>query len=643
MPRLERGHFVGGEPLVEQRRRRHVQPTEASTEGRYQNVMPVAPPPEPEVLPDADARIADAIDEATLREDAYRLWRLGRPGCLRYKLDEHQKLAYDALRTWERIPLPTKDVENPGAARWWVDDWGRRVGKTHKNGVVLLEDGLWTPNSRMIYGTRTEVQMKEILVPTIASICEDAPPDIKPKYFTGRQGMRAGFHFPSTNSVLKLVGFDKDPDGARGTFLDKAALSEAAFMKDLTGLIVGIIGPQFMRRKYARGYLESSAPEDTEHDFDTFFVPDAKRRRAYWFYTFDDIQEKVIRDEAEMEYRQAASIDQEKADREYKGKRSRNFETTVFPEFDRARHIGTVEFPKFAQAVTAADPGQVHLFGLVSMVYAAEAETIIVADSWAQRNASSMKVAAATAAREFHHFGTWPHPRMKRLPLTDDGDSKGWRDLLAGDTYEHLASELYARAQTPIADRPDFEGRAAKFSSSDIPDHLTWWNGTRFMPNPAGRVSDVDLQFIRDLDEHYGLAFDPTNKQELPTMVRLVRDYLAEGRLVFLPSAGPVIEHVAAAQWTKGANGRRKFAEHKVFGHVDCASALVYGVRFIEQRYLNVRPQPPAALLLPREPGVQVQERLPWQALQPHEVVLKRQLEKLNKKPTPRLKGYRDR
>src|ERR1700760_1653155 len=74
---------------------------------------------------------------------------------LSWKLDEHQLSAYTALREWEKRPIQMpKAGEKIGLARWWVDDWGRRVGKTFKNGVVLLENGLRREDSRMIYATR---------------------------------------------------------------------------------------------------------------------------------------------------------------------------------------------------------------------------------------------------------------------------------------------------------------------------------------------------------------------------------------------------------------------------------------------------------------------------------------------------------
>lgn len=562
--------------------------------------------------------------EKQKQEDAARCWR---NADLSYKLAAHQLRAYQHQREWEKKPITAASGEEKiGAARWYVDDWGRRIGKTYTKGVTLTVNGLSFPNARMIYGTKTEIQMKEILVPTLRSICADAPRDTyggiryAPEFFTSKWGMRAGFYFPSSDSVLKLVGLDKDPDGMRGTHLDWCAISEAAFIKDLRALVVSIIGPQFMRRPHARGYLESSAPEDTDHDFDAFFVPDAKRRGAYWFYTFADIDNEALRAEAELEYQQAAEIDKEAADREYKGIRSRNFASTVFPEFNRESHVQDVAVPSHAVCITADDPGYRHLYGKVWAFYDFDNARLVVQDSWAGSNSSSTRSACVSAAREFYLWGTWPPHAMRNIPLESDGETIGWTEYLSGDRCEKLADDLCRMANVPADQRPDYERRPGAWILNDVPDHLTYWNGVEHKKNPHARVSDVDLRLIRDMGDLFGLDFLATTKEELRVMVNLVRNWLGDGRLVFLPTAGPVIEHVNACKWHKD---RRHFDEHRVYGHYDAASCIVYLVRYAQQIEL-MRPYPPSRA---REYGQDVQSRLPWEPRERFEIELNRRVE----------------
>lgn len=532
-----------------------------------------------------------------------------RAGDLRWKLEAHQKVAWDAQTIWEAQPLPGLEDSKPGAARWWVDDWGRRVGKTYKNGTKLVSNGIRRPNSRMIYATKTELQMKEILIPTIESICSDAPEDIRPKFFSSRWGMRAGYHFPGSDSVLKLVGLDKDPDGLRGTYLDWCAISEAAFIKGLSKIVTSIIGPQFMRRSHARGYMESSAPEQPEHDFDTFYVPDAKRRNAYWFYTFKDMNGE-LKAEAELEYRQAADQDKVGADREYLGIRSRDFDTVVIPEFNNDMHVREWDRPAHAVALAGLDPGYRHLFGVVWGYYEFETSTIVIEDSWAGSNAGTARVACIMAAREFELYGRPPPSALSVIPLDADGARLGWRDHLRGDRCEALAEELHRLVNLPLTERPDYEARPGRFIREDRPGQWTYWDSkTRqeYMPNPHARVADVDLRLIHDLGEQYGFEVSPTTKEHLRTMVANTRRWFSQGRIVFLPSAGPVIDHVRAGLWAKE---RTHFDEHRVHGHYDLLACLVYLTRYAEL-IENIDPAPPKSLLVGNL-GQQVIERLPW-------------------------------
>lgn len=564
--------------------------------------------------------MSEIVDVAGLPNYAIKeaLWRAH---TISYILDEHQLVAYDGQRAWEQIPIAKRaDGQRMGAARWWVDDWGRRTGKTTKNGVVLVENGMRRDNARMIYATKSEVQMKEILIPAIDFICKDAPPDLRPKFFSSKWGMRAGYHFPANDSVLKLVGLDKDPDGLRGPYLDWAAISEAGFIKDLKKVVGSIVGPQFLRRPWARGYLESSAPEDPDHDFDAYFVEDAKRRKAYWFYTYEDISDRTLREEAELEYQQAHDLDKLDADREYKGIRSRDFNSVVIPEFVTEKFVFDIERPKHAYALAGYDPGFRHLFGAVWAYYDWQRGIIVVQDSWAGPNANTAKVACVTAAREYDLYGTLPPSELDFIPLEKEGNRQGWRDYLKDDRCEARAEELHAIANTPPDQRADTEHRPGQWVTQDRPGQWTYWDNEgrhEYMPNPYARIADVDLKLIADMHDPFGFNFLTTTKEELRTMVNNTRRWFSTGRIVFLPGAGPVIDHVKLARWNPD---RKRFTEHKTCGHFDTLAGLIYLTRyvgFIENR----DPSPPEQMLIANshQPGMAI-THLPWQDRHAYEI-----------------------
>jgi hypothetical protein len=539
-----------------------------------------------------------------------------RSGELAWKLYPHQLVVYEMYRAFEQRVIAGLNDGPP----IFVLDCARRWMKTYLVCLIKGEDCQRRPGSSHTFATAIESDIGEIIIPIFEDIYEECPEDCRPEYRTTRRGLNAGFYFPN-GSILKLVGVDKKPRGMRGRWSDGFALTEAAFFAELVRPVSKILH-QFQRRPWACMIMESSAPEDPEHDFDEVFVPDARRRSAYVFQTIDD-NTQLSEDDKTKYYAEAAKVSVEEADRELYGKRSRGLGGVVIPEFDPAKHVREVPIPQHACAITADDPGLKHLNGLVLGLYDFDNARIIIQKSWAGLNAGPAHLAAATAAREHSLWGTWPDPRMKHIPLESNEYSLGWRDLLLNDEHANMAERLWELAQRPREGRPTFENTPGKFILQDIPDHLTYWDGIEHKPNPFGRVSDVELQLIRALSEHYGLEFSPTNKSDLHSMVNLARSWLAQGRVIFLPGAGPVIDHVQKGKWDKS---RVKFAEHRTMGHYDCLASVIYLIRYVDQNIASVRPHPPASAQLERKRGQLVQERAPWEPKLPHELELERRV-----------------
>lgn len=580
------------------------------------------------------AAATEFVDASTLDEDeliatAYRM------GNLSWMLHEHQLAVYEKYRAFEARVI---DGDNDGPPIF-VLDCARRWGKTYLIIVIKGEDAQRRPRSIHTLATAFLADIGEIVIPMFEDIYERAPDDCKPVLRTSHKGQNLGFYYPNGSSV-KLVGVDKKPKGLRGRKSDGHAWTEAAFFDELERPVSKTLH-QFQRVPHACLLLESSAPEDPEHDFDEIFVPDAKRRDAYVFQTLDDNQQ-LTADQKRKYYEDACKVSVESADRELYGVRSRNLSGIVIPEFDESRHVRDVEIPKHAACITSDDPGLKHLNGLVHALYDFDNARIIVQKSWAGLNAGPAQLAAVVAADEYALWGTWPHPRMKHIPLESTEDAQGWIDLLRYHEYAHLAETLHDLAQRPRNERPTYENTPGKFIRQDIPDHFTWWNGIEHKPNPAARVSDVDLQLIRALDEHYGLEFEPTSKAELHTMVNLLRSWVSAGRVVFLPGAGPVIEHVRKGKWDKQ---RSKFAETRGIGHADGLAAMVYLCRYVDLNLQNIRPHPPADTLLIVQPGVNAQERLPWRQKLPHEIEMDRRLAQMQQargREPGRIRGWND-
>jgi len=463
---------------------------------------------------------------------AAALWELGD---LAWKLDAHQELIYAHYRNWERRRLTEKPT---GAHRVYMLDAGRRVGKTFSTALIRLEDALVHKNETFLIACATEKQLKELVLPVLQSMIADAPDHMRPRFFTSRWGMRAGYFIPSSDSVLKLVGIDKNPDGLRGPALGGANITEAAFVRQLAYCSSSVVYPQFQRRRAATLLLESSAPKDADHDFDRIFKPDCESRGAYFFMTIDD--NTAISQEQKDEFVAAArAIDPDDAEREYYGKRTRNRQRVVVPEFDDARHVRALERPRYAQAIVAMDPGMRDLFALLWAYWDADRAQLVIERDWCQRNASTSVVAEVITETE--------------------------REL-----YGDCASQ---------------RGFGVK-----RPDGLCYWDGGEFRGNPYMRVSDTDARLIGDLVNDYGILVSATMKDDKEAALFSLRAAFRAKKIVVHPRCAATVAHINAARWNEQRTDYERSAVH---GHYDLLDALVYAWRMCApMRAAN--PMPPA-------------------------------------------------
>jgi hypothetical protein len=508
--------------------------------------------------------------------------RLARLGDLSWMLDEHQDvMIYQEYRAWE---ARMHEHEGDGFFNCWMLDAGRQVGKTFTASLIRVEDAIRWANTRYISACAEENSLAEFIIPNIDAITEFLPDDIRPTFLRNHRGMKAGYWFPN-KSVIKLVGLDKNPKGLRGPKCDGCNIHEAAFPRNLAKVVVGVVQPQFQRGRDPTLLLESSAPEDVEHDFDKVFKPSCERRKAYVFMTIHDNTALSLRKKNAI-LSAAREVDKDAAAREYEGVRSRDKILTTFPEAAPHMLLSSYELPKYGIAMRTLDPGQVHLFAVNWSVYDVTRGQVVFVDDWAESNPNTERVAAIMAAREHDLFGTVPNPMLSRIPLIDEYDASGklratgWRTLLRDDRCEHLADRLHTLAQ-----------RATGTESSAF----QWYDneGKQWQNNPHVGIADVNLQLINDLSTIYGMHCNPTTKDDLEdTMVLHARQEMSRGRVAFAPRAELTFKHVQACMWDKK---RTKFTEHKTYGHYDLAADVIYALRNWPA-YMNYLPEPPTHL-----------------------------------------------
>lgn len=334
---------------------------------------------------------ANDLERMTDEQIVEMSWRAGR---LRWKLKPHQQEVYDKYRAWELEPAN----DNGELPHMFVLDIGRRWGKTFLCCTFKLEDCIRHAGSVHTYATAYGKDIGEIICPLIERICADAPEDIRPTFHRSKEGAQMGYYFPN-GSVLRLVGIDTHPDGLRGRASDGFVVSEAGYVRGLERTIRSIVYPQFQQRPHARLILESSAPDEIDHDFDRVFIPDAKLRNAYHFGTIDD---NTALDPAEKAVfiKAAGGRGHPTCELEYFGKRIRNPKRTVVPTFDEALHVQELPVPKWAHCYVSADPGFRDLFALLFGYWDYERACLVIQADWAERNAGTADVVAVLQRTE---------------------------------------------------------------------------------------------------------------------------------------------------------------------------------------------------------------------------------------------------
>lgn len=461
---------------------------------------------------------------------------------------------------------------------------------------------------RLRYTSALQISIDTIVGEVLDDVFRHAPAHRRPTYYGKRGPLPPGLYFPN-GSRIAMAGLDKNPKALRGQGSDGDVVSEAAFVTDLEETISAVLYSQYQGRPWARMLLESSAPDRLHTAWETVFVPDAQLRAAYFTATIEH-NPMLLDSEREEFIRAAGGRDSARCRREYFNEIVPDEQTQTFPEA-RAHHVYATrdewQAPQHRLTITAQDPGFRDLYALLFATYDHALGALVIEDCWTRSNASTEHAAAVIAAREYDLWGTWPAHEMQRIPLHDMLDSSGrvvqlgWTSLLAGDRCARHAEELHRLAQIDTAQRPTSPETWPFPHYRELHDYdgaVTYWDTSsgRYEVGPTNRVSDVKPELEHDLRTLYGLGFEATTKEQLRTMVWLVRTWLSEGRIRFLPRAQLAYDHVRACSWNER---RDRFDRHEGgYGHYDIAAALVYLVRRANERFQTINPVPPKRVLV---------------------------------------------
>lgn len=557
--------------------------------------------------------MTEAVQLATLDDLHAKCWEAGALEPYLHSGERGQIQAWERMWQWYLLDPAAEQAKwsakssGPVAARIFCLEVSRRWGKSAlclwwlTRLAVLLPPVLGRP-AKLRYTTMFQHSIDTIVGEVMPDVFRHSPPSCTPTYHGKRGTLPAGLYWPEDGpmqgSRIAMAGLEVNPKALRGQGSDGDVVSEAGFIDNLEREIKAVMYAQYQRRPWARMILESSAPDREHTSWERVYLPDAKLRGAHFAATIDDnpLLSPGERDEFVSAAGGRGSVE---CEREYYNVIASDPTLKTFPELGEQHMLDSYELPKHALTFTALDPGHRHLFAVLFSVYDPKRGGVVVVDCWAESNASTERVAAIVAAREFDLFGTWPGPELARIPLLDVVDSsgrvvqRGWQTLLANDRCARHAEALHRMANADARERPD--ERPLWRAGHDYEGQLSWYDHTekRFRTNPAGRVSDVEPQMIHDMAVSYGLLIHPTTKADLrDTMVWFVRQWLTRGRVAFTKRAQLAFDHVKACVWNKQ---RTAFDEHPTYGHFDLAAALVYLCRYVDM-FSNVNPEPPQHL-----------------------------------------------
>lgn len=536
----------------------------------------------------AAAQVVDDIAEAAAAELAREVRdELFRSGDLEWMLLEHRLETYRKFRAWnvERQKREHRDWCASIRARFdkmWVDKAARRTGKTSSWLVVAAEECIrfHAEHGRGCQGLiAIPVQKKigAVLVPLIEKIFRHAPAGYKPEYRASGQGQHEHLYIPAVQARIKFVGLDHHPDALRGPYLDFGIVTEAGFTEaDLESVIVSEIMLQLQGLPHAWFVMESSAPKTVDHSFNRVFVLDAQARGAYSEQVITD-NTSLTPEDIEDEIRMCGGRNSAVCKRELFNIVEPDPEMMVVPEFDESIHVvdpADYPMPEHALAHEGYDPGTTDPHGLVGGWLDWMRQCFVVCFSWAKSNASTGEVVSVAKAFEAHFWGTEhatpetrrPNKRLLRL----------------------------AHAQT----RPDEKVWVPPEGS------LSYWDDTHWTlrPNPYSRVSDIDNQFVIDMNVDYAMQIRDAEKgpgsaeadEQHLRMLFAARHKDGRPKIVILRNGhtDDLIMQLRSGMWKVSENHHKSdWQRTKLLGHLDCIAALKYVVRDIRWRR---NPFPPA-------------------------------------------------
>jgi hypothetical protein len=412
------------------------------------------------------------------REALYEAWSTG---SLEYMLTPSQAKAHRKIERW----FARKD-----RTRTYVTDTSRRWGKTFWKLVRAHAAAIRNPGWRIVYAFPEYKQARNVILPLHQHIIQDCPPGLH----GDKQGplwLKSEMTFEYSNgSRIELVGLDTNPDGARGSALDRFFGDEVAFFMNLEYLIQSIVKPQMMGRKHAILELASTPPVSPSHYWSSELVPRAIEEGAHDKRTIEEA-DQYSSEEVEEFVREAGGRRSTTCRREYFCEHVTDETMAVVPEFRDVEDeiVKAIDPPRWRDCYESMDPGWKDHTAVLFGYWHFEQNMLVVEDEISAPRLNSDDVSAAIKVKE---ASLW----------------KGVNRVGPGGVMK---------------------------------------------PQPFLRVSDHDFELINTLSTVHGLTFIPTAKDDLDGNLNRLRVAISRKQIRIHPRCKRLIYDLKNAVWKNQA------------------------------------------------------------------------------------------
>lgn len=340
-------------------------------------------------------------------------------GYLRWKLDDNQKKAYDA-------------IEEVHGGSFYLNK-ARRIGGSYLLCLRAIEACLKKPNAQVKYAAPTAKAVRKIIQPNIRKILSDCPAELRPEW----NSMDMEYRFKN-GSTISIAGCEnQNYENLRGTEADEIYMDEVGFIDDLIYIINDVLMPQ-VQDTGGRIILCSTPPRSPGHE-SVKIAMDHKSAGRYWGCTVWDNPRRT-RAQHEAYFKQIASSQGMEVDqyfesvtfkREYLGEFIADEAHSVIPEWSRdlEKHIvRAVPDIKYFDAYTALDVGWKDGMAAVFGYWNYNQEKLIILDEYLVFRKTTDIVAEGIKAKEIELWGQKePYLRISdnNLQFIADLNSKG--------------------------------------------------------------------------------------------------------------------------------------------------------------------------------------------------------------------------